>query len=272
MTEEQIEQACVNVAALSERDIEALASAATRASGLPQPVRDVLDAWCVLHGSRQTRWKPWRSGRVAENAHRTFVREIQRPDALPLDAEDWLQRLQWVEPADLDLCIELFSPEVRPHFTPESVRGCSRTCAVAQQAAVLCELLTVSIAYLARSRQSDIFFGHGGELDASRIHKLRNTEEFSQWTLRTEERRQSQLQEVESSVLNNTLSRLPVTLPDPSKRAEAKSEFDDFEPEPEPEPEPDPVQPMGPPDNASGPITCARWAGTSCSGRKPRAI
>jgi len=47
---ERVREACTRVASLSERDVHLLHSAALRAAGLPQPVLDVLDAWCVLHG------------------------------------------------------------------------------------------------------------------------------------------------------------------------------------------------------------------------------
>ena len=88
-----LRQACDRAGTIQERDILALYRGALRASGLPQPVLDVLDAWCVLHGVRETRWKPWSSGSVNEIAHRGFAREIERPDAILTDPYAWLARI-----------------------------------------------------------------------------------------------------------------------------------------------------------------------------------
>lgn len=241
----QVKSACGRVALLSTRDMQLLHSAAMRAACLPQPVLDVLDAWCVLHGARQTRWKPWSSGRVREIAHRSFAHEILRDDALPLDADDWLERLDWVDPADLDLLVEMFSPQTRPHFNPESVKACARVCAIAHQASVLCELLTASIRYMdARRREHREEDGqHSGSLrDSTGKIKLRTTADYSGWTLRTEERRASQIQRLTEAVFDRTFA----SLPSPQETAVQP-------PEPQPEPEPELEQPVPPEPSSSGP-------------------
>ncbi len=245
---EEVKSACTRAASLSTRDIQLLHSAAMRAACLPQPVLDVLDAWCVLHGARQTRWKPWTSGRVKEIAHRSFAREILRDDALPLDGDDWLERLDWVEQADLDLLVEMFSPLERPHFNPESVRACARGCAIAHQASVLCELLTVSIKYMiARRREQHEEDGQivSSLRDSMGTIKLRTTADYKNWTLRTEQRRASQIQRLTEAVLDQTYASL--LAPQQTGITDIQS------PESQPALEPEPEQPVPPDPSASGP-------------------
>ena len=140
----------------------------------------------------------------------------------------------------------MFSPQVRPHFVPETVRGCARGCAIAHQAAVLCELLTASISFLEsrrREHQAEDMVATGGLRDSAGVIRLKTTADFSQWTLRTEERRVEQLLCLTQAVHDQTIAALPVPQDSDVKPA----------PEPAPEPEPEPEQPIPPALDSSGP-------------------
>jgi hypothetical protein len=88
--EDQIRAAASAVAAFTPHDTQQLALAARRAGSLPPAVRDVMDAWCVLEGSRTARWTSWQAGRVKASAHRQFERACQS-DAFAVDGDAWLQ-------------------------------------------------------------------------------------------------------------------------------------------------------------------------------------
>ena len=147
-----IKLACGMLGSLNGRDISCLARASLRAASLPQPVLDVLDAWCVLHCVRETRWKPWTSGNVTEVAHRSFGREITRPDATAVDPPSlWLVRVLRHcarSTPHATLMSELFGPATRPSFTAASVAALHRRCPCAKAASLLCDLICCSIQYL----------------------------------------------------------------------------------------------------------------------------
>ena len=124
---------------------------------VPAKIRDVFDAWCVIDGSRTTRWVPWQAGRIKETVHRQFAKvAASGPRTFHLlrghigSANRWLERVRRLPPARVSRVLELFATKRgRRLSSGVELSLLTNQCPIAPQAAALGELLRLTVEILA---------------------------------------------------------------------------------------------------------------------------